>query len=92
MLAHGTNPGLIGKSLIDLKDVDGKPFEHEVVAILLVGACHRLQEFTRSLFPRLPEVGARCARSALQCSARSYGESYSAAVKPPSTTSTCPVT
>jgi cytochrome c len=37
MMAHGTNPGLIGKSLIDLKDVDGKPFEHEVVAVTDVG-------------------------------------------------------
>jgi len=33
MLAHGTNPGLIGKSVIDLKDVDGKPFEREMLAI-----------------------------------------------------------
>ncbi len=33
MLAHGTNPGLIGKSLIDLRDVDGKAFTREMVAI-----------------------------------------------------------
>jgi signal transduction histidine kinase len=33
MLAHGTNPGLIGKSVMELKDVDGKPFNHEVHAI-----------------------------------------------------------
>lgn len=33
MLAHGTNPGLIGKSLIDLKDVDGKPFTREMIAV-----------------------------------------------------------
>jgi hypothetical protein len=33
MVAHGTNPGLIGKSVIDLKDVDGKPFNHEIIAI-----------------------------------------------------------
>jgi cytochrome c len=37
MLAHGTNPGLIGKSLIDLKDVDGKPFTREMVAITDAG-------------------------------------------------------
>jgi len=33
MVAHGTNPGLIGKSMLDLKDVDGKPFNHDVQAI-----------------------------------------------------------
>ena len=33
MVAHGTNAGLIGKSLFDLKDVDGKPFERDVIAI-----------------------------------------------------------
>ena len=33
MLAHGTNPGLIGKSLIDLKDVDGKSFTREMLAV-----------------------------------------------------------
>ena len=32
-VVHGNNPGLIGKSLIDLKDVDGKPFIREMVAI-----------------------------------------------------------
>jgi hypothetical protein len=32
MLVNSTNPGLIGKSLIDLKDVDGKAFEREIVA------------------------------------------------------------
>src|SRR4029078_8520142 len=30
MVAHGTNQGLIGKSVIDLKDVDGKPFKRAV--------------------------------------------------------------
>ena len=33
MVAHGTNAGLIGKSVIDLKDVDGKPFNRDVQAI-----------------------------------------------------------
>jgi cytochrome c len=33
MVAHGTNGGLIGKSVIDLKDVDGKPFNRDVEAI-----------------------------------------------------------
>ena len=33
MVAHGTNPGLIGKSVLDLKDVDGKPFNRDVQAI-----------------------------------------------------------
>ncbi len=33
MLANGGMPTLVGKNLIDLKDVDGKPFEREVVAI-----------------------------------------------------------
>ena len=33
MLAHGTNPGLIGKSMLDLKDVDGKAFTREMIAI-----------------------------------------------------------
>ena len=30
MVAHGTNPGLIGKSMLDLKDVDGKAFNREI--------------------------------------------------------------
>ena len=33
MVAHGTNPGLIGKSMLNLKDVDGKPFNQEIQAI-----------------------------------------------------------
>jgi signal transduction histidine kinase len=33
MVAHGTNPGMIGKSMLDLKDVDGKPFNRETQAI-----------------------------------------------------------
>jgi cytochrome c len=31
-LAHGNNAGLIGKSVLDLKDVDGKAFIHDFVA------------------------------------------------------------
>jgi cytochrome c len=37
MVAHGTNPGLIGRPMIDLKDVDGKPFNREIQAIKDVG-------------------------------------------------------
>jgi hypothetical protein len=33
MVAHGTNPGLIGKTVLELKDVDGKPFNHEIQEI-----------------------------------------------------------
>jgi cytochrome c len=33
MVAHGTNSGLIGRSVLELKDVDGKPFNHEVQAV-----------------------------------------------------------
>lgn len=33
MVAHGTNAGLIGKSVIDLKDVDGKPFNRDIQAV-----------------------------------------------------------
>jgi cytochrome c len=33
MVAHGTNPGLIGKSMLELKDIDGKPFNRETQAI-----------------------------------------------------------
>jgi hypothetical protein len=33
MVAHGTNAGLIGKSMLELKDVDGKPFNRDVQAI-----------------------------------------------------------
>jgi cytochrome c len=33
MLSHGTNPGLIGKVLLELKDVDSKPFVHDIVAV-----------------------------------------------------------
>jgi cytochrome c len=31
--ANGINQGLIGKSLIDLKDVEGKPFVREMLAV-----------------------------------------------------------
>jgi cytochrome c len=37
MVAHGTNPGLIGKSMIDLKDVDGKAFNREILAVTDTG-------------------------------------------------------
>jgi len=33
IVAHGTNPGLIGKLVLDLKDVDGKPFNREFQGI-----------------------------------------------------------
>ncbi len=33
MVAHGTNAGLIGKSMLDLKDVDGKAFNRDILAI-----------------------------------------------------------
>ena len=33
MVAHGTNSGLVGRSVLDLRDVDGKPFNHEIQAI-----------------------------------------------------------
>jgi hypothetical protein len=33
IVAHGTNPGLIGRSVLELKDVDGKPFNHEIQAV-----------------------------------------------------------
>jgi hypothetical protein len=32
VLAHGNNPGLIGKSVAELKDVDGKPFIRDFLA------------------------------------------------------------
>ncbi len=37
MVAHGTNAGLIGRSVLDLKDVDGKPFNRDIVAITDAG-------------------------------------------------------
>jgi len=33
MVSHGTNPGLIGKSMLPLRDVDGKAFNVEMQAI-----------------------------------------------------------
>lgn len=33
MVAHGTNPGLIGRAVLELRDVDGKPFNHDIQAI-----------------------------------------------------------
>jgi len=33
MVSHGTMPAMIGKSMLDLKDVDGKPFNREIQAI-----------------------------------------------------------
>ena len=37
MLAHGTNPGLIGKSLLEFKDVDGKPITQDALAVKDIG-------------------------------------------------------
>jgi cytochrome c len=37
MLAHGTNPGLIGKSVLEVKDVDGKPMTRETLAVKEAG-------------------------------------------------------
>jgi len=37
MVANGTNPGLIGRTVVDLKDVDGKAFHHEILAITDAG-------------------------------------------------------
>jgi hypothetical protein len=33
VLAHGTNPGFIGKNMTNLRDVDGKPFVREISAV-----------------------------------------------------------
>jgi len=33
IVAHGTNAGLIGRVVLDLKDVDGKPFNREFQAV-----------------------------------------------------------
>ncbi len=37
MAAHGTNSGLIGKSMLDLKDVDGRAFNREILAVADTG-------------------------------------------------------
>jgi hypothetical protein len=37
MVAHGSNRGLIGHSVLDLKDVDGKPFNREWVGVADTG-------------------------------------------------------
>ena len=37
MVAHGDSPALIGKSMFNLKDVDGKPFIQEKLAITDTG-------------------------------------------------------
>ena len=33
MVAHGANPGLIGKSLMEFKDLDGKPITQDALAV-----------------------------------------------------------
>lgn len=33
MVAHGTNTGLIGKNVLELKDVEGRPFNRDAQAI-----------------------------------------------------------
>jgi cytochrome c len=33
VVAHGTNPGLLGRAVLELKDVDGKPFNREFQAV-----------------------------------------------------------
>jgi len=37
MMAHGDSPALIGKSMLDLKDIDGKPFIREKLAVADTG-------------------------------------------------------
>jgi signal transduction histidine kinase len=39
-VARGNNPGLIGKSVINLKDVDGRAFVQEMVAVSDAGWVH----------------------------------------------------
>jgi len=33
MVAHGANAGLIGRTVLDLRDVDGKPFNRDWIAV-----------------------------------------------------------
>jgi signal transduction histidine kinase len=33
VVVHGNNPGLIGRSILDLRDVDGKLFSREILAV-----------------------------------------------------------
>ena len=33
MVEHGTNPGLVGRNVLDLKDPEGRPFNRETQAI-----------------------------------------------------------
>ena len=33
MVAHGNSPGLIGKSLLEFRDVDGKPITQDSLAV-----------------------------------------------------------
>jgi signal transduction histidine kinase len=37
MVAHGTNSGLIGRNVLELKDPEGKSFNHDIVAITGAG-------------------------------------------------------
>lgn len=37
-VAHGANKGLVGKSLIDLKDANGKPFIKEMIDVGMKGS------------------------------------------------------
>jgi cytochrome c len=40
MHAHGTNPGLVGKSLASMKDVDGKPINAPILAVTTADWVH----------------------------------------------------
>ncbi len=37
MVANPANPGLVGRSVVDLRDVDGKAFHHDILAITDAG-------------------------------------------------------
>ncbi len=52
--AHGNNPGLIGKSMSPLKDVDGKPVINDMVAVTDAGwADHKWQNpVTKGVEPK----------------------------------------
>lgn len=58
MLAHGADPSLIGRDLIGLKDVTGKPFVKEMLGIKDSGwvSYHWLDPLTRTVEPKTSYV------------------------------------
>lgn len=62
-LAHGTNQKLVGKSILEIKDIDGKAYGQEIVqAAKASGTCWVDYKFTDPTTKKIAEKTTYCAK------------------------------